>query len=200
MSYANGTTHYNLPQTVGSDKRDWSDTNTAFANVDSALHTAVSDSATAITNAAAAQSTANTANTKATNAQTAATNAGTAAASASELATTAKNRADSAYNLANAANTMANTANTRLNSVTITNFILSTQTIQNAPAGITSMADLGEPPANTWRIPVNATRSGRPVIMGIQDSRYFRVVNDSNSSTDIIITYLEITLSTIPSS
>lgn len=40
MSYANGTTHYNLPQTVGTDKRDWFDTNEAFANVDSALHTA----------------------------------------------------------------------------------------------------------------------------------------------------------------
>lgn len=47
MSYANGTTHYNLPQTVGSDKRDWFDTNEAFADVDAALHTAyeVSDNA-----------------------------------------------------------------------------------------------------------------------------------------------------------
>lgn len=41
MSYANGTTNYNLPQTVGTDKRDWSDTNTAFAAVDAALKTAV---------------------------------------------------------------------------------------------------------------------------------------------------------------
>ena len=40
MSYANGTTHYNLPQTVGTDKRDWFDTNEAFADVDAALHTA----------------------------------------------------------------------------------------------------------------------------------------------------------------
>lgn len=40
MSYANGTTHYNLPQTVGTDKRDWFDTNEAFASVDAALHTA----------------------------------------------------------------------------------------------------------------------------------------------------------------
>lgn len=47
MSYENGTTHYNLPQTVGSDKRDWFDSNEAFANVDAALHTAyeVSDNA-----------------------------------------------------------------------------------------------------------------------------------------------------------
>lgn len=40
MAYTNGTTHYNLPQTVGTDKRDWSDTNQAFADVDSALYTA----------------------------------------------------------------------------------------------------------------------------------------------------------------
>lgn len=40
MSYANGTTHYNLPQTVGTDKRDWFDTNTAFENVDADLYSA----------------------------------------------------------------------------------------------------------------------------------------------------------------
>lgn len=40
MSYANGTTNYNLPQTVGTDKRDWSDTNQAFYDVDAALKAA----------------------------------------------------------------------------------------------------------------------------------------------------------------
>lgn len=40
MSYTNGTTHYNLPQTIGSDKRDWSDTNKAFADIDSAIYSA----------------------------------------------------------------------------------------------------------------------------------------------------------------
>lgn len=52
MSYANGTTHYNLPQTVGTDKRDWFDTNQAFADVDEALYGAVNQSestATALT-------------------------------------------------------------------------------------------------------------------------------------------------------
>ena len=44
MSYVNGTTHYNLPQTVGSDKRDWSDTNKAFADIDSAIYSAVQGS------------------------------------------------------------------------------------------------------------------------------------------------------------
>lgn len=40
MSYANGTTHYNLPQTVGTDKRDWFDTNQAFLDLDADLYSA----------------------------------------------------------------------------------------------------------------------------------------------------------------
>ena len=48
MSYQNGTTHFNLPQTVGSDKRDWFDTNEAFRDVDEALHSASVDSGTAL--------------------------------------------------------------------------------------------------------------------------------------------------------
>lgn len=47
MSYATGTTHYNLPQTVGTDKRDWTDTNEAFSAVDTALYGAVQDAETA---------------------------------------------------------------------------------------------------------------------------------------------------------
>lgn len=46
MSYANGTTHYNLPQTVGTDKRDWADTNQAFSDVDAALYTAATTAST----------------------------------------------------------------------------------------------------------------------------------------------------------
>ena len=46
MSYANGTTHYNLPQTVGTDKRDWFDTNAAFAALDAALYAAATGQAT----------------------------------------------------------------------------------------------------------------------------------------------------------
>lgn len=45
MSYANGTTHYNLPQTVGTDKRDWFDSNAAFAAVDAALYAAATGQA-----------------------------------------------------------------------------------------------------------------------------------------------------------
>lgn len=51
MSYVSGTQHYNLPQTVGTDKRDWSDTNQAFADVDAALYQVVEtagDAATAV--------------------------------------------------------------------------------------------------------------------------------------------------------
>lgn len=47
MSYATGTTHYNLPLTVGTDKRDWADTNQAFSDLDAAVYGAVSDVATA---------------------------------------------------------------------------------------------------------------------------------------------------------
>lgn len=49
MAYVNGTTHYNLPQTVGTDKRDWADTNQAFADIDAAIYGAVDDVAQAET-------------------------------------------------------------------------------------------------------------------------------------------------------
>lgn len=39
MSYANGTPFLNLPQTVGSDHRDWFDTNEAFLNLDVKIKT-----------------------------------------------------------------------------------------------------------------------------------------------------------------
>ena len=43
-------TIYNLPQTVGTDKRDWADTNQAFADVDAALYTASETASTAASN------------------------------------------------------------------------------------------------------------------------------------------------------
>lgn len=43
MSFENGTTHYNLPITQGSDKRDWFDTNEGFTAIDAAIHTAVEE-------------------------------------------------------------------------------------------------------------------------------------------------------------
>ena len=86
MSYATGTTHYNLPQTAGTDKRDWSDTNQAFADVDAALYQASQDASTAIADAATAQTTANTAVTNAAAAQSSADDATASAATAGELA------------------------------------------------------------------------------------------------------------------
>ena len=110
MSYASGTTHYDLPQTAGSDKRDWSDTNTAFAAIDAAIYQSVTDAGTAASAAAAAQTTANAAQTAATNAGTAASGAQATATSAAELAQTAKNRADAAYTAAGNAATAASGA------------------------------------------------------------------------------------------
>lgn len=40
MSYANGTPFLNLPQTVGTDKRDWFDTNEAFLDLDAKVKAA----------------------------------------------------------------------------------------------------------------------------------------------------------------
>ena len=47
MSYQNGTPHFNLPQTVGTDKRDWFDTNEAFAELDGAVYSASNTAQTA---------------------------------------------------------------------------------------------------------------------------------------------------------
>lgn len=100
MSYARGTTNYNLPQTQGTDKRDWSDTNAAFLAIDTAIKTANDTASSASSAASTAQTRADNAYTLASAANTAAGNAATAAATAGELAQTAKNRADSAYTLA----------------------------------------------------------------------------------------------------
>ena len=69
MSYVNGTTHYNLPQTVGTDKRDWTDTNQAFADIDSAIHTAVETAETGATNIQALQTDVNALDTRVTSAE-----------------------------------------------------------------------------------------------------------------------------------
>ena len=53
MSYAAGTTHYNLPQTVGTDKRDWTDTNQAFADLDAAVYQASQDASGAASDVSA---------------------------------------------------------------------------------------------------------------------------------------------------
>lgn len=47
MSYEHGTPHYNLPQTQGSDTRDWFDCNEAFARIDAAIYGAEQTAETA---------------------------------------------------------------------------------------------------------------------------------------------------------
>lgn len=69
MSYVNGTTHYNLPQTVGTDKRDWTDTNQAFADIDSAIYNAVETAETGATNIQALQTDLNALTTRVTSAE-----------------------------------------------------------------------------------------------------------------------------------
>lgn len=96
MSFRVGTPNYGLPQTEGTDKRDWSDTNQPFLIIDTAIKNAVDTSAIASAAAATAQQTADGATTAAAHAQTDATTAQTLATSASELATLAKNTADAA--------------------------------------------------------------------------------------------------------
>lgn len=108
MSYARGTQNYNLPQTQGTDKRDWSDTNAAFLAIDTAIKTANTTASSASSAASTAQSRADSAYTLASTANTAAGNAATAAATADEKAVIAKNRADSAYTAASNAQTTAN--------------------------------------------------------------------------------------------
>lgn len=96
MSYRVGTPNYNLPQTEGTDKRDWSDTNQAFLAIDTAIKGAVDTSASASAAASNAQTSADNAGIAAAHAQTDATTAQTLATSASEAATLAKSTADDA--------------------------------------------------------------------------------------------------------
>ena len=100
MSFRVGTPNYGLPQTEGTDKRDWSDTNQPFLAIDTAIKNAVDTSASASSAAATAQQTADSATTAATHAQTDATTAQTLANTASEAATLAKSTADNANTLA----------------------------------------------------------------------------------------------------
>lgn len=55
MSYTNGTPFLNLPQTIGSDHRDWFDTNEAFLNMDGKFKTLWDDSGSAASAIAALQ-------------------------------------------------------------------------------------------------------------------------------------------------
>lgn len=113
MSYSNGTTHYNLPLTQGSDKRDWSDTNQAFEDIDAAVYQASSDATGALSAAQSAQTTANSAATDASSAVTTANTASASAASAAETAALARTEAQSAQSSAGSAVATAQSAATQ---------------------------------------------------------------------------------------
>lgn len=110
MSYTNGTTHYNLPLTQGSDKRDWSDTNQAFEDLDAAVYQASSDATGALSAAQSAQTTANSAATDAASAISTANAASASAATASETASLARTEAQSAQSSASSALSTAQSA------------------------------------------------------------------------------------------
>lgn len=113
MSYANGTTHYNLPLTQGTDKRDWSDTNQAFEDLDAAVYQASSDATGALSAAQGAQTTADNASTAASSAVTTANAASASAASAAETAALARTEAQSASSTASSAESTAQSAATQ---------------------------------------------------------------------------------------
>lgn len=112
MSYRVGTTHYNLPQTESTDKRDWSDTNQAFADLDAAVYEAGSDAELALGAAQTAQTSADGAVADASSAVTTANAASASATSASEAAALARTEAQSAVATANTANSTAQAAQT----------------------------------------------------------------------------------------
>lgn len=112
MSYRVGTTNFNLPQTEGTDKRDWSDTNQAFADLDAAVGQAGTDASQALTLATTAQTTADGAVTTAQGAVTTANAASASAQTASEAAALARAEAQSASTVAGQANTTAQAAQT----------------------------------------------------------------------------------------
>ena len=110
MSYSHGTPHFNLPLTQGSDKRDWSDTNQAFEDLDAAVYQAGSDATGALSAAQGAQTTANSAATDAASAISTANAASASAATASEAASLARTEAQSAQSNASSAVTAAQSA------------------------------------------------------------------------------------------
>lgn len=112
MSYRVGTPNYNLPQTEGTDKRDWSDTNQAFLAIDTAIKNAVTAAASAGSAASAAQAAADDAASAASHAQTDATAAQTLATTASEQASLARTAANTAQTTAQQAQTAASAAQT----------------------------------------------------------------------------------------
>ena len=113
MASTNKTTHYELPQWIGTDKPTFlGDMNQAYEDIDTGIYNA----ATAASNAASAASSAQSA---AATAQSAAESAASTASAANTLATTANTNAVSALNAIGSATleTVAQTINAAVNEV-----------------------------------------------------------------------------------
>ena len=132
MASTNKTTHYDLPQWIGTDKPTFlGDMNQAYEDIDTAIY----------------------------NAATAASNAASAAGSAQSAAATAQSAAESAGSTASAANTLATTANT--NAVSALNAIGSTPlqtTAQTLTAAVNEV--LHDIPDDATDIPYDNQTSG----------------------------------------
>ena len=122
MSFTNETTHYHLPQWIGSDKPTYLvDQNNAYQTIDSEIYNANVTAGEAVTTANGASSTAGAASATAADALSAAQTASTTADSALAEAQTANTNAQAAQTAAGAAQTAAQAAQEAAAGNSITN-------------------------------------------------------------------------------
>lgn len=144
MSFTNQTTHYGLPQWIGSDKPTYLvDQNNAYQTIDSELYNANTASGEAVT-------TANGAVTTAAGAASTAATALSTAQGAETTANTADGKADNAITLAQSAQTAAGAAQT------------AAEAAQTAAAGnsITNLAPAYDP-TQTYAVGALVTQDGK---------------------------------------
>lgn len=122
MSFTNQTTHYGLPQWIGSDKPTYLvDQNNAYQTIDSEIYNANVAAGEAVTTANGASSTAGAASATAADALSAAQTASTTADNALTEAQTANTNAQTAQTAAGAAQTAAQAAQEAAAGNSITN-------------------------------------------------------------------------------
>lgn len=122
MAFTNQTTHYGLPQWIGSDKPTYLvDQNNAYQKIDSEIYNANVTAGEAVTTANGASSTAGAASATAADALSAAQTASTTADSALAEAQTANTNAQAAQTAAGAAQTAAQAAQEAAAGNSITN-------------------------------------------------------------------------------
>lgn len=122
MAFTNETTHYGLPQWIGSDKPTYLvDQNNAYQKIDSEIYNANVAAGEAVTTANGASATAGAASSTAADALSAAQTASTTADNALSEAQTANTNAQAAQTAAGAAQTAAEAAQTAAAGNSITN-------------------------------------------------------------------------------